>query len=131
MFHRDCNFPISNHFFLFGARGTGKSTLLRERFGKKILYFDLLNINTEREFARDPESLDAKIRAFQEQNKLLEIVVVVIDEIQKAPLLLDVVHRLIESNPKLQFALTGSSARKLPANSTFWTLELRVPWLTN
>ena len=71
MFHRDCNFPISNHFFLFGARGTGKSTLLRERFGTIILYFDLLNINTEREFARDPESLDAKIRAFQEQNKLL------------------------------------------------------------
>ena len=115
MFHRDCNFPILNHFFLFGARGTGKSTLLRERFGKKILYFDLLNINTEREFARDPESLDAKIRAFQEQNKSLEIVVVVIDEIQKVPLLLDVVHRLIESNSKLQFALTGSSARKLKA----------------
>lgn len=115
MFHRDCNFPISNHFFLFGARGTGKSTLLRERFGTEILYIDLLNINTERAFVRDPESLEAKIRAFQDQNKMAENVVVVIDEIQKVPVLLDVVHRLIESNSKLQFALTGSSARKLKA----------------
>jgi predicted AAA+ superfamily ATPase len=46
---------------------------------------------------------------------MAENVVVVIDEIQKVPVLLDVVHRLIESNSKLQFALTGSSVRKLKA----------------
>jgi predicted AAA+ superfamily ATPase len=58
----------SQTIFLFGTRGTGKSTLLRERFGEHVLYIDLLNINTERTFARDTESLEAKIRAYQEQN---------------------------------------------------------------
>ena len=51
MFQRDCTFPLSHPFFLFGARGTGKSTLLKERLGPECLFIDLLNINTERELA--------------------------------------------------------------------------------
>jgi uncharacterized protein len=85
MFRRDCKFPLSNNFFLFGARGTGKSTLLRDRFGTNMLYVDLLNINTERELSRDPESLEAKIRAFQNNHPSDGPTVIVVDEVQKVP----------------------------------------------
>ena len=112
MLKRECKIPKSNSFFLFGARGTGKSTLLRELL--KVppdAYIDLLNIATERALARDPDSLEARIRALTSSTKII-----VIDEVQRLPVILDVVHRLIEA-PDLDviFALTGSSARKLKA----------------
>lgn len=66
--------PPAGGFFLFGPRGTGKSTWLAAAAGAHS---------------------------------------VVIDEIQKAPELLDVIHALIEEQPALRFVLTGSSARKL------------------
>jgi predicted AAA+ superfamily ATPase len=93
-------------FFLFGPRGTGKSTWLRHSF-PSALFVDLLDPETFRSYSARPERLKAAI----EGRSNLESVV--IDEIQKLPELLDLVHLLIERHPGIQFILTGSSARKL------------------
>lgn len=90
--------------FLFGARQTGKSTLLHQRFPDAV-YFDLLEADTFRELTARPEYMRQTI---PRGTKL-----VVIDEVQKLPSLLDEVHLLIESDPRLRFLLTGSSARKM------------------
>ena len=106
MILRNIKLPENNSFFLFGARGTGKSTLLRERFAdRKCLWIDLLDTRTEERFLRDPQRLADEWRQSEAEW-------VVVDEIQKLPKLLDVVHSLIESD-RVLFALTGSSARKL------------------
>ena len=95
------------NFFLFGARGTGKSTLLKQKFdSNKILWIDLLNYKQENLFSKNPDRLSYLI-----SNKLYKRVI--IDEIQKVPKLLDIVHQEIENNKKIQFIMTGSSARKL------------------
>lgn len=100
--------PRNRSFFLFGARNTGKSTLVEEQFPReKCLWLDLLNTNTEAKFLANPESLFDMVEALPDN-----ISHVVIDEVQKAPKLLDVVHRLLK-NKKRYFILTGSSARKL------------------
>lgn len=94
-------------FFLFGPRGTGKSTWLRARF-PGALWIDLLEPTTLRRFFSRPERLHELIAgqaAYPET--------VVIDEVQKAPPLLDVVHSILESPRRPRFVLTGSSARKL------------------
>ena len=102
----------SNSFFLFGARGTGKSTLLRQFFaGDKTLWIDLLDPEQQNRYAVRPDELAQQVRA-----GLGELDWVVIDEIQKAPRLLDVVHSTIETHGT-RFALTGSSARKLKRDS--------------
>ena len=102
--------PNNQSFFLFGSRGTGKSTLIRNQFSHSFTRsFDLLDLNLESRFIRDPMSLAAEVLALPES-----VSHVVIDEIQKAPRLLDVVHYLMESKKVSQkFILTGSSARKL------------------
>jgi predicted AAA+ superfamily ATPase len=87
--------------FLLGPRATGKSWLIRHQL-KSAQLFDLLDQGTYVRLLRRPESLAEEI-----SSKL-----VVIDEIQKIPQLLDEVHRLIESKG-IRFLLTGSSARKL------------------
>ena len=91
-------------FFLFGPRGTGKSTWLRQRF-PKALWIDMLQPDVHRAFLARPERLRDLVLGSESQ-------MVVVDEVQKAPELLDVVHSLIDSTETL-FALTGSSARKL------------------
>lgn len=97
-----------NSFFLFGARGTGKTTFLKKEFSRSsILYIDLLRDDEFQELLQNPGFLEARI------NSTKNIKIVIIDEIQKIPSLLDEVHRLIELNKKIQFVLTGSSARKL------------------
>ncbi|MCX7977766.1 MAG: ATP-binding protein [Bdellovibrionaceae bacterium] len=90
-------------YFLFGPRATGKTSLLRTQL-PGVKYFDLLDTDTYDEFLRRPAALGEQIRSSDK--------VVVIDEIQRLPRLLDEVHRLIESK-KVRFLLTGSSARKL------------------
>lgn len=95
-----------NSFFLFGPRGTGKSTWLKVRY-KEGLTIDLLEPEVYRSYSARPE----KLRQLVEGNPGRRTVI--IDEIQKAPQLLDLVHALIEENPQLQFILTGSSSRKL------------------
>lgn len=97
------------HLFLFGARGTGKSTLLRECYPKEnTVWIDLLDPEKEAYFSRDPNALKAMIAQLPSH-----ITHIVIDEIQKSPKLLDVVHGLIEQQCSVFFVMTGSSARKL------------------
>lgn len=93
-------------FFLFGPRGTGKSTLIRKDF-EQALWIDLLKPEVLRNFSAYPERLHDLIKANPEK------IVIVIDEVQKIPSLLAVVHSLIEEKRGKQFILTGSSARKL------------------
>jgi predicted AAA+ superfamily ATPase len=93
-------------FFLFGPRGTGKSTLIRRRF-PNALVIDLLNPDTRRMYAANPEKLLDVVRAEPEGKAIF------IDEIQKVPELLSVVHILIEEKKQWLFILTGSSARTI------------------
>jgi predicted AAA+ superfamily ATPase len=95
----------SNSFFLFGARGTGKSTFIKEQFSSSALYLDLLDPALEDRLSRNPNDLLVILG-----NSSPEWIV--IDEVQKVPRILDIVHSLIESR-KQKFILTGSSARKL------------------
>lgn len=90
---------------LFGPRGTGKSTWIRERFPHAATY-DLLDTREALRLRKDPQAL------YREASILPADSWVVIDEVQKAPELLNEVHRLIESH-NLRFVLSGSSARKL------------------
>ncbi|PIR16506.1 MAG: ATPase [Deltaproteobacteria bacterium CG11_big_fil_rev_8_21_14_0_20_49_13] len=89
-------------YFLFGPRQTGKSSLIKETLSKYTLY-NLLDSHTLLSLSRSPERLGQELG----ENK-----VVIIDEIQKLPSLLNEVHRLIEEKG-VNFLLTGSSARKL------------------
>ncbi len=95
-----------HHFFLFGPRGTGKSTWLKLTF-PHALFIDLLAPDVERRFLAHPERLTQTIAARPETDLLI------LDEIQKVPKLLDVVHQLIEEGHDIRFVLTGSSSRKL------------------
>jgi predicted AAA+ superfamily ATPase len=96
-----------HHFFLLGPRGTGKSTWLQEELKETAIWIDLLNPEEVRKYLAYPERLKELLIANSEKK------IVVIDEIQKAPELLSVVHSLIEEKKGIQFILTGSSARKL------------------
>ncbi len=110
MVNRLVKLPENQSFFLFGPRGSGKTSLLKARFeGKNVLFLDLLNPRIEDQFRMNPESLIAQISAQKPDW-------VVIDEVQKLPRILDLVHLLIEEK-KQKFALTGSSARKLKRGS--------------
>jgi predicted AAA+ superfamily ATPase len=93
-------------FFLFGPRGTGKSTWLRT-LKESAIWIDLLDPESHRLFLARPERLLERVAAQP------QAVDVVIDEVQKVPALLDVVHKMIEGDRSLRFVLTGSSARKL------------------
>ncbi len=93
-------------FFLFGPRGTGKSLWLRHAFPNAI-YLDLLSPETFRSYSSSPEKLKALADGNPKQK------VIIIDEVQKIPEVLDVVHQLIESDKTRLFVLTGSSPRKL------------------
>lgn len=108
MVNREIKLPKDNSFFLFGARGTGKTYLLKERFEARTSYYiDLLDPDQSETFNLRPRTLTEQLAALK-----AEIDWVIIDEIQKAPKLLDIVHQQIESS-RFKFALTGSSARKL------------------
>ena len=93
-------------FFLFGPRGTGKSTWLRQAM-PDALFVDLLQPDVARELAARPERLRDLVRGDPKRSD------VVIDEVQLVPELLSVVHLMIESKDRRRFVLTGSSARKL------------------
>lgn len=98
---------------LFGARGVGKSTLIEQTYRLEDgFYINLLDPLEEDIFARNPNELVELVEAMSDSVRY-----VIIDEIQKVPKLLDVVHLLVENKScnKL-FILTGSSARKLKAD---------------
>ncbi len=92
-------------YFLFGPRGTGKSTWLKSNY-PEAFWIDLLDAESFRLYLAHPERLR---QILVEQSKQ----VIVIDEVQKIPELLDIIHMLIEEKKGYQFILTGSSARKL------------------
>lgn len=97
--------PPRSSFFLFGARGTGKSTWLRRHFAR-ARYVDLLDERRYQRLLADPGQLHDELSVLPAGSW------VAVDEIQRLPALLNEVHRLIEER-RLKFALTGSSARKL------------------
>ena len=93
-------------FFIFGPRGTGKSTWLKREFPDAYLV-DLLDDTIFRNYIAHPERIKQVVKANP------QIRCFIIDEIQKAPALLDSIHSLIEEYKTHQFIMTGSSARKL------------------
>ena len=101
---RHINIP-GGSFFLFGPRGTGKSTLVKELIKKDTLYIDFLDPDAFRTFSAFPETL---IKTIDARNPGL----VIIDEVQKVPQILEVVHKVMEEKG-IRFILTGSGARKL------------------
>ena len=97
-------------FFLFGPRGTGKTTWLKESYPEANV-IDLLVPSVRRTFLARPERLIDIVAGRKGEGTF------VIDEVQRVPALLDVIHKLIEENPGVRFVLTGSSARKLKRTS--------------
>ena len=92
-------------FFLFGPRATGKTTLVRQQLSEKAFIIDLLDSRYFLRLSSAPHELESLIAATPAD-------IIVIDEIQRIPELLNEIHRLIETR-KFTFLLTGSSARKL------------------
>jgi predicted AAA+ superfamily ATPase len=92
--------------FLFGPRGTGKSSLIKQQLGNSALIVDLLHSVNYTRLLENPSQLESMLALAPDKK------IIVIDEIQRVPELLNEVHRLIE-NTHHHFLLTGSSARKL------------------
>lgn len=97
--------PASS-FFIFGPRGTGKSTWLKKMFPDAYVV-DLLDDAVFRGYVAYPERIKQTVYANPDVNCYI------IDEVQKVPALLDSIHSLIQEDGSRQFILTGSSARKL------------------
>lgn len=96
----------ADSFFIFGPRGTGKSTWLKRNYPDAYLV-DLLDDETYRNHVAYPERIKQIVKANQKTKCFI------VDEVQKAPAILDAIHSLIEGHKNHQFILTGSSARKL------------------
>ena len=107
MYHRifDIENRLDEAMFLFGGRQVGKSTLLKQRFPKAV-YIDLLNSELRNRYRQHPEEFRESLLRHAPET------LVIVDEIQKVPDLLDEVHWLMV-NRGLFFVLSGSSARKL------------------
>lgn len=104
MYSRILKHPLNKSFFLFGPRGTGKTTWVRATFPDAV-FIDLLESELYIGLLANPQRLEMYIpRDFANW--------IIIDEIQRIPELLNEVHRLIEKY-KTKFILTGSSARKI------------------
>ena len=103
-------FQKNENNFLFGVRGSGKTDLLKQLFPPSplTLYIDLLDRSVYQDYLSNTGQFYDKVNAFRNDG------LVIVDEIQKIPHLLDEVHRLIESSNR-RFILTGSSARKIKA----------------
>lgn len=127
MFHRLINLPKEKSFFLFGPRLTGKSTLLRASFSTPdTLYVDLLEMSAFQKYVAEPQALKRELAAAPQCRR------VILDEIQRAPNLLNDIHALMESPDfrRVQFIMSGSSARKLKRSKAnllggrAWSFEL-------
>lgn len=106
MFKRILKLPLNGNssIFLFGPRGTGKTSYIKE-YLKKYFYLDLLDFSVYGMLKADPSRLETLIPSNYKEW-------IVIDEVQRIPELLNEVHRLIE-HKGFKFILTGSSARSL------------------
>lgn len=104
MYSRLLKPPKDKSFFLFGPRGTGKTTWVKASFPGAV-YIDLLEAELFNDLLANPQRLGNFIpKGFSGW--------IIIDEVQRVPELLNEVHRLIEKYSH-KFVLTGSSARKL------------------
>jgi predicted AAA+ superfamily ATPase len=112
MYDRKQHFPDAGNtsYFLWGARQTGKSTLLKNKY-KEALWFDLLLADVYERLLRNPTYLRETILANP------SITHVIIDEIQRIPTLLNEIHWLIE-HTSVQYILSGSSPRKIVRSET-------------
>ncbi len=104
MYIRTLKINEKRSVFLFGPRGTGKSSWVKSNY-PDALYIDLLDSEIFAELTANPKRIESFILPSTKKT-------IIIDEIQKIPQLLNEVHRLIEEK-KIRFILTGSSARKL------------------
>lgn len=106
MYNRILKLPLDqkNSIFLFGPRGTGKTSWLKSHLPES-LYFDLLDFSIYNSLSADPSRLENMIPIDYKDW-------IILDEVQRVPELLNEVHRLIE-NKGFRFILTGSSARGL------------------
>src|SRR5579875_356961 len=102
--------PPRGSFFLFGIRGVGKSTWAREQF-PEAHFVDLLDESRYQTLTANPGLLALELRDLPRQR------VVVLDEVQRVPALLNEVHRAIEASRR-RFVLLGSSARRLKTATT-------------
>ncbi len=104
MYSRILSPPKNKSFFLFGPRGTGKTTWVKSAFPKAV-FIDLLESEIYNDLLANPQRLETFIpKDFNNR--------IIIDEVQRVPELLNEIHRLIEKKRYI-FVLTGSSARKL------------------
>lgn len=109
MYSRIIERPKGKSFFLFGPRGTGKTTWVKSEFPAAV-FIDLLEAEVFNDLLANPQRLVSFVpRNFKDW--------IVIDEIQRVPELLNEVHRLIEKE-RHKFVLTGSSARKIRRRGT-------------
>jgi predicted AAA+ superfamily ATPase len=107
MYSRIISPPKDKSFFLFGPRGTGKTTWVKTAFPNAI-FIDLLESEIYNDLLPNPQRLERFIpKEYKDW--------IIIDEVQRIPELLNEIHRLIEKN-HYRFVLTGSSARKLRRN---------------
>lgn len=107
----------SDSFFIFGARGTGRSTFVISQFfegysADETWHLDLLDDDLFDRYSRQPSLLESDFKELKKKPNWIFI-----DEVQKIPELLNHVHRMIESY-KQKFILSGSSARKLKVTGT-------------
>lgn len=111
MIKRIQKLSVNNSFFLFGARGVGKSTLINNLYNSEnTLWIDLLLYEEEEKFSNNPDNLK-DILTNKKYKKI------VIDEVQKVPKILDVIQKIMGEQKSIQFILTGSSARKIKRGS--------------
>ena len=119
--------------FLFGPRGVGKTVLAQNYLAqaRHTENIDLLSLDTCRRYIAEPGLFRLEMEQRLRDIPVKEALIVLIDEVQKLPGLLDEVHYLIESyKGRVQFLLTGSSARKLKRSGAnllagrAWTLKL-------
>src|SRR5579872_4826288 len=109
---------------LLGARQTGKTTLLKRQCQADLTY-TLIDAEIRLRFEKSPQALRQEITAYTYLNQLKRQPIVILDEIQKSPDIMDMIQLIID-NHEAQFILTGSSARKLKRNKTINLLPGRV-----
>ena len=101
--------PKNKSFFLFGPRQVGKSTLLKNSFNlSECLYYDFLKTELYEKIKAEPNLFRHEILHRDKKKNII-----IIDEVQRIPELLNEVHYLLEKDKSLVFAISGSSARKL------------------
>lgn len=105
--------PQGRSAFLWGARKTGKTTFLHEKFAN-AKFIDLLQSEVFAKYVRNPEYIRSEILALSDAER--KNLVIVIDEVQKVPQILNEIHWMIENIKEVSFVLCGSSSRKLKSS---------------